>query len=157
MSLINKMLQDLEKRGGGPFSPEPVTIAANLRPVVRPQVGSDWFWRILAFVLLFAVCWVAWLIWQITPRSVVTDKVNLSAKPPELVQRTSQPPKATTETGQAVKDGSPHQSALQASGAVALRLATEIVAPDQRSPKAPRTAEATAVVTRPPAEKPAPK
>ena len=79
MSLINKMLQELDKRhavddGGKPAIPANAkTLAQQLRPVkVRRDFGEA-FWRVMAGLMLVVVCWIAWLLWQITPRPVVTE------------------------------------------------------------------------------------
>ena len=70
MSLINKMLQDLDKRhaadGGGKTLPQ------QLRPV---PARKDWrrvMWEVGAG-LIVGVGWVLWVQHQISPRSVVTD------------------------------------------------------------------------------------
>jgi MSHA biogenesis protein MshN len=70
MSLINKMLQDLDKRhatdGGGK------TLAQQLRPV---PARKDWrriMWEV-GVGLIIAVGWAVWVLYQISPRSVVTD------------------------------------------------------------------------------------
>ena len=41
---------------------------------VRPGARSDWelFWRIVAGLMLVVITWVIWVLYQITPRSVVT-------------------------------------------------------------------------------------
>ena len=84
MSIINQMLQDLDKRNAGPGSAESGPIAAQVRPVARLHVGSEWFWRVMAGVMLIAVCWIVWLMWELSPRSLVTDKVSLVARAPVL-------------------------------------------------------------------------
>ena len=72
MSLINKMLQDLDRRNAigtenGPVPPQQV------RAVSRPGSGHEWFWRTLALLSLAAVGWVGWVAYQIQPRSVATE------------------------------------------------------------------------------------
>ena len=70
MSLINKMLQDLDKRhaaDGGGKTPTP-----QLRPV---KSRKDWrriAWE-LGLGLFVAVGWGGWVVYQIYPRPVVTD------------------------------------------------------------------------------------
>ena len=70
MSLINKMLQDLDKRhaadGGGK------TLTEQLRPV---PARKDWrriMWEVGAGLIIGAG-WAVWVLYQISPRSVVTD------------------------------------------------------------------------------------
>jgi cytoskeletal protein RodZ len=40
----------------------------------KPKARKDWewFWRIIAGLMLIVIAWVIWVLYQITPRSVVT-------------------------------------------------------------------------------------
>lgn len=40
----------------------------------KPKARKDWelFWRIIAGLMLLVIAWVVWVLYQITPRSVVT-------------------------------------------------------------------------------------
>ncbi len=40
----------------------------------KPKVRKDWelFWRIIAVLMLLIIGWIVWVLYQITPRSVVT-------------------------------------------------------------------------------------
>lgn len=71
MSLINRMLLDLDKRGGAPAGAMPRPAGAG--PELASRIGSEWFWRILAALMFVAVAWVSWLIWELRPRPVVTE------------------------------------------------------------------------------------
>lgn len=44
--------------------------AAPAKP--RARRDWEWFWRIIAALMLLVIAWVAWVLYQITPRSVVT-------------------------------------------------------------------------------------
>jgi MSHA biogenesis protein MshN len=82
MSLINKMLRDLDKRHaaqGGTAAPAG-GLSRHMRPVPERTLASDFFWRTMAMTMLFAVGWVAWLVWQLTPHPVVTDLVYQSLR-----------------------------------------------------------------------------
>ncbi len=71
MSLINKMLQDLDKRHAGDGGGK--TLTQQLRPVKAAR--KDWqriMWEIGAG-LIVAAGWAGWVYYQIAPRSVVTD------------------------------------------------------------------------------------
>ena len=70
MSLINKMLQDLDKRHAADGSGKAVT--QELRPV---QARKDWrrvMWELIVGLAIGAG-WAVWVTYQISPRSVVTD------------------------------------------------------------------------------------
>jgi MSHA biogenesis protein MshN len=76
MSLINKMLRDLDRRHQ-PFDavagPATEGMSRHAHPVQGRSIASNFFWRFMAAAMLFAVGWVAWVVWQLTPHSVVTD------------------------------------------------------------------------------------
>jgi len=38
----------------------------------RARRHWEWFWRVIAGLMLLIIAWVAWVLYQITPRSVVT-------------------------------------------------------------------------------------
>jgi MSHA biogenesis protein MshN len=97
MSVINKMLQDLDKRHAAPAGPDSGSLAQQVRPVKQQAVGSNLFWRILGGVMVVVVAWVIWVMWQITPRPVVTD---LAYQWPGSA-RTSPQPAALTVPGHA--------------------------------------------------------
>lgn len=78
MSVINKMLQDLDKRHAAPnpaapAGPDSGNLAQQVRPVKSSHVGSNLFWRLMGGVMVVVVAWVIWVMWQIMPRPVVTD------------------------------------------------------------------------------------
>ena len=70
MSLINKMLQDLDKRhatnGGGK------TLTQELRPVQARKGWKRIIWEV-AIGLVIGGGWAAWVMYQIAPRSVATE------------------------------------------------------------------------------------
>ena len=70
MSLINKMLQDLDKRhaadGGG------TTLTQQLRPVPARKDWRRMMWEVGAGLIIGAG-WAAWVMYQISPHSIVTD------------------------------------------------------------------------------------
>lgn len=82
MSLINKMLRDLDKRHapqGGTAAPAG-GLSRHMRPVPARTLASDFFWRTMAMAMLFAVGWVAWLVWQLTPHPIVTELAYQSSR-----------------------------------------------------------------------------
>ena len=70
MSLINKMLQDLDKRhaadGGGKAPTQ------QLRPVPARKNWQRIIWEVIAG-LVIGSGWALWVMYQISPRSVITD------------------------------------------------------------------------------------
>ena len=78
MSVINKMLQDLDKRHAPPGPAAPVgpvssRLAQQVRPVKSSAVGSNLLWRVMGISMAVVIAWIIWVLWQIMPRPVVTD------------------------------------------------------------------------------------
>lgn len=50
----------------------------------KPKARKDWelFWRIIAGLMLLVIAWVVWVLYQITPRSVVTPLAYASQTKP---------------------------------------------------------------------------
>ena len=72
VSLINKMLQELDRRNamgspGGPAAPQQV------RAVSAPRAGHEWFWRTLAVLALIGFGWIGWVVYQVRPLPLATD------------------------------------------------------------------------------------
>lgn len=89
MSLINKMLQELDRRHAM-GSPDADGMTRQIEPVAAGQRRRDLFWVILGLELAVALGWLAWTSYQLRPRSVVT----------ELALRTA---RGINRTGQAVR------------------------------------------------------
>ncbi len=139
MSLINKMLQDLDQRHAaqGGLNARTEGLAQHVRPVAGRQVLSDLFWRTMAVLMLLAVGWVAWLVWQLTPRPVVTDLAyDTAKKAPAPPAAEAIPPTAAVPAPAALP-----QAAARAGGFDMLRLATEMTT---RIPERARAASAPA-------------
>ena len=157
MSLINKMLRDLDKRHapqGGTTVPAG-GLSRHMHPVPERVLASDFFWRTMAMMMLFAVSWVAWLVWQLMPRPIVTElayqssrgKISAPAEPAPSRSESAPVPQA------AAPRPAPSSSAPDSAGAQAplpqrsdrvnvdmLRLATELTTPiPQRSSRASRS------------------
>ncbi len=79
MSLINKMLQDLDRRQG--VAAGDGTVPPQVRPVAGSPArgGHEWFWRIFAFLMMVAVAWVLWIAYQLQPRPLATDAAFAAA------------------------------------------------------------------------------
>lgn len=71
MSVINKMLQELDRRNADPAeSPLPAGV---VRPVEPVRAGHEWFWRIVSVLLLGGAGWTAWVAYQLQPRPLATE------------------------------------------------------------------------------------
>ncbi len=75
MSVINKVLQDLDQRQAVSGGPPPATV----RTVAARSEGHEWFWRTVAFLVLVALGWVAWVAYQIQPRPLATELAQEAA------------------------------------------------------------------------------
>jgi MSHA biogenesis protein MshN len=75
MSVINKMLQDLDRRQalGGAAD------AAAVRPSITRPGGREWFWRILVVLLAAALAWVGWVAIQLLPRKPLATDLAFTA------------------------------------------------------------------------------
>ena len=122
MSVINKMLQDLDRRQAAPAtdSTRPHVQAVGQRPG-----GREWFWRTLAVLILVALGWVAWVAYQMWPRPVAT----------ELAYRTADEARARAAAANAAATPAP-LSAPEASATPAPASAVETPAPPAPEPAA---------------------
>ena len=155
MSLINKMLRDLDKRHAsqlGTAAPAGV-LSQHMHAVPARTLASDFFWRTMAMLMLFAVGWVAWLVWQLTPHPIVTDLAFQSSRKASAPAASSRP-----DSVPAPQSAAPQPAPALPAGTVSaasaaaqpplpqrsekinvdmLRLATELTTPiPQRSPRA---------------------
>lgn len=156
MSLINKMLRDLDKRhaaSGAMAGPATLGMSQHAHPVPGRALASDVFWRIMAGAMLFAVGWVAWVVWQMMPRPVVTELVQQQTRPlpaasaAPAISEPARPaavaaPKPEPIPAAAVAPSRTVAPAPQAAGKASfdmLRLATELTTPIPRRQSAPRS------------------
>jgi MSHA biogenesis protein MshN len=80
MSIINKMLRELDRRQAAvaQAGQEP---GAQIRAVAAPvRSGGEWFWRVIAMLMLLAAAWTIWVIYQLQPRSVATELAQRAAE-----------------------------------------------------------------------------
>src|SRR3954470_9937587 len=85
------MLQDLDRRDAIPGGEQP----AFLQPTreVEGEHGREWFWRVIGALMLIATGWVGWVVYQLQPRTAVTE---LALKAAEQRAR-GESPKAAQE------------------------------------------------------------
>jgi len=156
MSLINKMLRDLDKRHASQLGTAAPAggLSQHMHAVPARTLASDFFWRTMAMLMLFAVGWVAWLVWQLTPHPIVTDLAFESSRGKASASAASSRPDSVPAPQSAAPQPAPALPASSASAASAaaqpplpqrsekinvdmLRLATELTTPiPQRSPRA---------------------
>src|SRR5215510_6768929 len=79
------MLQDLDRRQGT-SDPDATLAMSQVRTVPAAKKDREWFWRIIAVLMIAAVGWVGWIAWQLQPReAVVTENARKSAPAPAPV------------------------------------------------------------------------
>lgn len=125
MSVINKMLKDLDERQGAPrVEGRPVSAVRTGAQVAAP--GHEWLWRILALLMLVALLWACWVAYQIWPRPIATELALKESFKPAV-------PVAVVHTPNSALPGGapPAQIALPkpAAGLDKLKMATEITTP----------------------------
>jgi MSHA biogenesis protein MshN len=163
MSVINKMLQDLDRRQALGAAPETA--------VVRPQAATtgnrEWFWRVLVVLLTAALAWMGWVAIQLLPRKPVATEFafqaaaeakSRAAAKPAAVAPAPTPPAPPAEPVAAQPAPAPEVVLPAPSVTVppaqdSLRLATTLETPVQETPPAPAKVEAP---TKPVAVKPKP-
>jgi MSHA biogenesis protein MshN len=96
VSVINKMLQELDRRNATAGS-EAEQPPQQVKVVASSRGGHEWFWRIVAVLMLGAVAWVAWVAFQLQPRpSIATELAFKAAEQarisPTVSGATSAPP-----------------------------------------------------------------
>jgi MSHA biogenesis protein MshN len=139
------MLQELDKRhapqGGIAGGGHAGGLARHVRSVTPPKVGSDFFWRILAVMMLIAVGWVAWVVWQMMPHPVVTELAQQAARerpiaPQAVAAQAAPTPQAAVALPTPTPSPAPtpvstpaQQQAADPGRPDMLRLATELTTP----------------------------
>jgi len=48
-------------------------MAEETAPVASRKTGSEWFWRILAVLMVAVIGWVIWIAYQLNPPALVTS------------------------------------------------------------------------------------
>jgi len=79
MSIINRMLQELDRRHAG-ASPHGQLPHPEVRVVAVVRSGHEWFWRSVAALMLIAAAWTLWVVYQLQPRSVATELAQRAAE-----------------------------------------------------------------------------
>jgi len=139
MSVINKVLRELDQRHAIADSPDQVA-PRDVRPVRDASGRHEWFWRIVAALLLVALVWVGWVVFQMQPIRVATD-VGIAAG--ETARRAASRPAERAAPPPSPEPVASTRAVVIAEPSGVLRLAesieTPIVQPEPREvkPKAP--------------------
>lgn len=142
MSIINKMLQDLDRRQGT-SDPDATLAMSQVRTVPASRKDREWFWRIIAFLMVVAVGWVGWIAWQLQPREPVVTPAAFEAaakSKPIAVAVVAAAPKAVEQKPAAVVPAPEKPTAAPA--AEPLKLAPVIETPIKNPPAKPAPKEA---------------
>lgn len=93
MSLINKVLQDLDRRQALATAGD--TPSIQVRMPMRDRRGSrGWFWSAIALLALASLAWIGWVGYQLMPRSVATPGAFQAAA--DASRRPATPPVAVS-------------------------------------------------------------
>ena len=149
MSLINKMLQDLDRRQGGADVAD-ATPRSTVRAVQPAEQRREWFWRIVAGLMLIAVGWVVWIAYQLRPHPVVTD---LAFRAAEEARRSRAGAQLPSVPAPVIAAPAAADSQLAPQSFETFRLATAIESPI-REPEQPRPRVGSAAPAKPGAVKP---
>ena len=153
MSVINKMLQELDRRNATAGS-EAEQPPQQVKAVAAANAGREWFWRIVAILMLCAVAWVGWVAFQLQPRpSVATELAFKAAEQARLAAPVSGPISALPPTTQAPAPAA--QPAAPAPQAVPPAAVPQPASPPPAAQPAPAPAAPVASVQKPAAREPA--
>lgn len=150
MSVINKMLQELDRRHAQ-IGPPGHARHPEVRAVPAPHGRHEWFWRVVAALMLVAAAWTAWVVFQLRPYSLATE---LAYRAAESSQRREPAGAAQATAAPAILASTPAPERL-AAPIETLRLALTIDTPLAPRPAA-RPPERRVAAAAPPKPRPAP-
>lgn len=153
MSVINKMLQDLDRRQAIGATSD----TAVVRPSVGRADGHEWFWRVLAVLLTVALAWMGWVAVQIMPRKPLASDLAFQAAADARLRAVAKPaPAAPVVAKPAAEEAAPAATAAPATPpSETLRLAVALEMPPKEAAPAPvRSEPVEAVPAKPAAAKP---
>jgi MSHA biogenesis protein MshN len=157
MSVINKVLQDLDARNALPPLDES-SATHYVRAVQQASPGGrEWFWRALAALALAALAWVGWMAWHLQPRDIVTEVAFAAAA--EARSKTARlQTMAEGPKGEPVKAEAPAPAPAGMTQAETAKEEAPVAAPAGEATPPSRRAELklTDMITTPIVEKPPP-
>lgn len=74
MSIINKMLQELDRRHAR-SAPPGQSLHPEVRAVRAARSTGEWFWRTVAALMLVAAAWTLWVVYQLQPRWLLRSHI----------------------------------------------------------------------------------
>ena len=155
MSLINKMLLDLDKRHApqaGLAAPDSGRLVEQVRATSSREVSPRLIWLTIALSALLALSWVAWVVRQPTPDSPVTARAQAPspALPPK--EAASSPTVPTPEAEAAIAQAATpvsQEASNSAPADSAFRVAQAPSTPERKKIAEPRSAPESATPTPP--------
>ena len=154
MSVINKMLQDLDRRQAlGAGAETHVVRASNTK-----SGGHEWFWRILVVLLAVALGWMGWVAIQLLPRKPIATELAFQAAAEARSRATKPAPVAVPAPAPAPAAPAVEEQKAAAAAPVvsdALRLALQLDTPIPERAVAPANSEAPKTDSDQPKKKPA--
>jgi Tfp pilus assembly protein PilF len=157
MSVINKMLQDLDRRQALGTGAE----AGAVRASSAKSGGHEWFWRVLVVLLAVVLVWLGWVAIQLMPRKPLVTELAFQAAAearsrspatPAPAVSAPTPAPAVSAPAPAAAVSTPVPAAPAPVVSDALRLAVQLETPVPARAAEPKRAEPP----RPPLAKPAP-
>ena len=152
MSIINKMLQELDRRQA-PVGANGAAPPLYVRTVAPANERRLWFWGALVVLAVAAIAWGGWLAYQLSPRRIATD---LAFKAADEARTRAPTPAPTPAVAAAVPPPGPAPAPAEAPSAPQiemLRLAESIATPILESQPA-AAPPAPAIKPPPPAKLP---
>lgn len=122
MSLINKMLLDLDRRHAMAGADQAIP-QRHVRAVEGVRAGREWFWRTIVALMLAAVAWVGWIVYQLQSRPLATEHALRAA------EDAKSPKPVITTPSVAAAPAPPSQPAKVAAQVETLKMAQGIETP----------------------------
>jgi len=147
VSVINKMLQDLDRRQALGAAAEASAVRA---PTASPG-GREWFWRVVAVLLTAALAWMGWVAIQILPRKPLATELAFQAAAEAQSRAAAKPaapaaapaPAAPVPLAAPAASPAPAPVAEEAKPGETLRLALQLETPVKQAEPEPVKAEPT--------------
>ncbi len=137
VSVINKMLQDLDRR-------QALGAAAETTAVRTPTAssgGREWFWRVVAVLLTAALAWMGWVAIQILPRKPLATDLAFQAAAEAQSRAVVAKPAASAPPAPAPAVAPATPVAEEAKPSETLRLTLQLEMPVKQAEPEPAKAE----------------